>query len=93
MSLSTISPLIRVVWGGAVLAFILPAAAQGGDTEGEAAKTLDAVVVVGSQIVGSNVAGALPVTVLDAADIEATGAVSGDEFVADDPADWLCHLQ
>lgn len=41
----------------------------------------DEVVVVGSQIKGSDIAGILPVTSLDVADIEVTGAVSGDELL------------
>ena len=81
MSRSFIARFSRFSLGGALLALALPASAQGGDIEDETAKTLDAVVVVGSQIVGSNVAGALPVTVLNTADIEATGAVSGDELL------------
>lgn len=38
------------------------------------------IVVVGSQIKGSSVTAALPVTVIDAKDIDATGAVSGAEL-------------
>ena len=49
--------------------------------EGEDVRELERVVVVGSQIVGSDVAGALPVTVLSADDIEVTGAGSGDELL------------
>ena len=49
--------------------------------ESEDVRELERVVVVGSQIVGSDVAGALPVTVLSADDIEVTGAASGDELL------------
>jgi iron complex outermembrane receptor protein len=38
------------------------------------------IVVVGSQIKGSSVSAALPVTVIDANQIDATGAVSGDDL-------------
>ena len=38
------------------------------------------IIVVGTQIKGSDIAGILPVTVLDINDIEVTGAVSGDEL-------------
>ncbi|MBL7372867.1 TonB-dependent receptor plug domain-containing protein, partial [Escherichia coli] len=38
------------------------------------------IVVVGSQIRGSKVTAALPVTVVDEAQIGATGATSGDEL-------------
>lgn len=47
----------------------------------EESRELDKVVVVGSQIVGSDVAGALPVTVLNVDDIDVTGASSGDELL------------
>jgi len=43
------------------------------------------IVVVGSQIRGSNIAGILPVTSLDTIDIETTGAVSGDELLQSIP--------
>ena len=42
----------------------------------------DEVIVVGTQIKGSDIAGILPVTSLSEADIELTGAVSGDELLA-----------
>ena len=42
----------------------------------------DEIIVVGTQIKGSDIAGILPVTSLDEADIELTGAVSGDELLA-----------
>ncbi|WP_418152236.1 TonB-dependent receptor plug domain-containing protein [Litorimonas sp. RW-G-Af-16] len=43
---------------------------------------VDEVVVVGTQIKGSSIAGILPVTSLSETDIELTGAVSGDELLA-----------
>ncbi|MGN6619689.1 MAG: TonB-dependent receptor plug domain-containing protein, partial [Sphingomonas sp.] len=43
------------------------------------------IVVVGSQIRGSKVTEALPVSVLDANQIAATGAVSGDELIRSIP--------
>ena len=42
----------------------------------------DEIIVVGTQIKGSDIAGILPVTSLDQTDIEVTGAVSGDELLA-----------
>ncbi len=47
----------------------------------EEPRTLDQVVVVGSHIAGTATTDALPVLVLDAEQIEATGAVSGDELL------------
>ncbi len=44
------------------------------------AAEVEELVVVGSQIRGAQVTGVLPVTVLDAEAIEATGATSGDEL-------------
>jgi len=45
----------------------------------------DEIIVVGTQIKGSDIAGILPVTSLDVSDIELTGAVSGDELLASIP--------
>ncbi|HYG26167.1 MAG TPA: TonB-dependent receptor plug domain-containing protein, partial [Caulobacteraceae bacterium] len=45
-----------------------------------AASEVEELVVVGSQIRGAQVTGVLPVTVMDADDIQATGASSGDEL-------------
>ena len=42
----------------------------------------DEIIVVGTQIKGSDIAGILPVTSLSEEDIEITGAVSGDELLA-----------
>ncbi len=43
-------------------------------------RTLDQVTVVGTQIKGGDASSLLPVTTLDATQIEATGAVSGDDL-------------
>lgn len=67
--------------GSAVFATGLLAHAQDGADDAEDARELDTVVVVGSQIVGSDIAGALPVTVLNVDDIDVTGAGSGDELL------------
>lgn len=45
----------------------------------------DEIIVVGTQIKGSDIAGILPVTSLSVADIEVTGAVSGDELLQSIP--------
>ncbi|MGB0906421.1 MAG: TonB-dependent receptor domain-containing protein [Maricaulaceae bacterium] len=45
----------------------------------------DEVIVVGTQIKGSDIGGILPVTSLDISDIEITGAVSGDELLQSIP--------
>src|SRR5690606_33357376 len=42
---------------------------------------LDQVVVVGSRFAGNNEAGMVPVEVMDQEEIEATGAVSGEELL------------
>ena len=49
--------------------------------ENNTATDVEEVVVVGSQIKGAKITGALPVTVFDKDDIEATAAVDGDELV------------
>ncbi len=48
---------------------------------GDEEETVEEVVVVGSQIKGASISGALPVTVLDFGDIEAIGADGGDELL------------
>lgn len=48
-------------------------------------RELETILVVGSQIVGSDIAGALPVTVLTSDDIEVTGAGSGGELLRSIP--------
>lgn len=50
-----------------------------------ASENQDIIVVVGSQIKGANIAGALPVSVLGEEEIALTGAVSGDELLASIP--------
>jgi outer membrane receptor protein involved in Fe transport len=45
----------------------------------------DEIVVVGSQIKGSSVTAALPVTVIDSTQIDATGALSGDDLIRSIP--------
>ena len=50
-----------------------------------AQETLEEVVVVGSQIKGASITGALPVTVLSLDEIAASGASSGDELLRSIP--------
>jgi outer membrane receptor protein involved in Fe transport len=61
------------------------AAAQDAPTDPDADNRLETVVVVGSQIQGSDIAGTLPVTVLTTEDIELTGAANGDELLRSIP--------
>ncbi|WP_299010680.1 TonB-dependent receptor [uncultured Caulobacter sp.] len=49
------------------------------------AATVEEVIVVGTQIAGSKVTAAVPVTVVDAAQIATTGAVSGDDLLRSVP--------
>jgi len=67
--------------GSVVLASGMIGYAQDATDNDEDTRELDKVVIVGSQIVGSDVAGALPVTVLNVDDIDVTGAGSGDELL------------
>ena len=50
-----------------------------------ASENQDEIIVVGSQIKGANIAGALPISVLGEEEIALTGAVSGDELLASIP--------
>jgi iron complex outermembrane receptor protein len=75
MSISSHRSLLTI--SASLLALMaLPAVAQ---TEG-GANEVNEIVVVGSQIKGSSVAGALPVTRIDTQAIETIGAVSGDDL-------------
>ncbi|HYG27653.1 MAG TPA: TonB-dependent receptor [Caulobacteraceae bacterium] len=65
----------------ALLAVCSPALAQPAVDEAQAEATVEEVVVVGSHIRGAPTTEALPVVVLDAEQIDATGAVSGDELM------------
>lgn len=53
---------------------------QASEAATDATEQQSEIVVVGSQIRGAQVTAALPVTVIDEAQIDATGAVSGDEL-------------
>lgn len=61
------------------------ATAQPAPAAVDEATTLDSVVVVGSHIRGAPTTDALPVVVFDADEIDASGAVSGDELLRDIP--------
>lgn len=68
---------------GASLLAAYPASVSAQAVEASAAASTEAeddIVVVGSRIEGARVTGALPVSVLDAERIAATGGVSGDEL-------------
>lgn len=68
-----------ILMSGAAAMAIAPAAFA------QDAEPVDEIIVVGTQIKGSDIAGILPVTVLSEADIELTGAVSGDELLESIP--------
>ncbi|WP_163455100.1 hypothetical protein, partial [Escherichia coli] len=55
-------------------------ASQGAQAEQEAPAATEEIVVVGTQIKGASTTAALPVSVIDANQIDATGALSGDEL-------------
>ena len=63
----------------------LPLVAQAEDEEEESSQTDDSdmeeMVVTGTQIRGADVSGVLPVTVIDAEDVEALGISSGDDLL------------
>ncbi|MEM7084013.1 MAG: TonB-dependent receptor [Pseudomonadota bacterium] len=66
------------------LGLATPSLAQDSDSDEEAGP-VENVLVVGSQIRGSDIAGALPVTVLSVEDIEVTGVASGEELLRSIP--------
>jgi iron complex outermembrane recepter protein len=59
---------------------------EGAAGNGVAAFDLQEITVVGTRIVGSKAAGALPVTITTSEQIEATGAVSGDDLLRTIPS-------
>ncbi|MFS2108975.1 TonB-dependent receptor domain-containing protein [Sphingomonas sp. Sphisp140] len=58
----------------------VPAAPQDAPAAQEGSEKTDEIVVVGTQIKGASTTAALPVSVIDANQIDATGALSGDEL-------------
>ena len=63
------------------LALCMAAFAVSAAAEESATDYTEEIVVVGSQIKGASISDALPVSVLDADDIEALGINSGDELL------------
>ena len=72
------STYIKYVFGLLVLPLSMAVFAQ----ENENQSDLEEVVVIGSQLRGASITGALPVTVISSEDIEALGVDSGDELLA-----------
>jgi outer membrane receptor protein involved in Fe transport len=62
------------------LAEATPQADTTSNTAAQAAEPASEIVVVGTQIKGASATSALPVTIVDQAQIDATGALSGDEL-------------
>ncbi len=67
----------RLLLSSAALAYGTAALAQ---TDSSTAPVEDDIIVVGTQIKGASIAAALPVTLLDEADIDALGVNSGEEL-------------
>ncbi len=76
--LATTAGATLLTLAGAAAAQSPAVAAPGGPQD---ASTVEAIVVVGSQIRGADVTAALPVTVLTEEQILATGAVNGDDLL------------
>lgn len=75
------SAATTVVLGLAGTAWAQEASTPSRAPSNEDATTVDEIVVVGSQIRGASTTAALPVVVMDAEEIAATGASSGDELL------------
>jgi len=76
-----------LIQGAALAALMATAAhAQQAPSGSDDAVRVEEIVVVGSQIKGAKTTASLPVTVLDNAQITATGAVSGDDLFRAIPA-------
>ena len=63
------------------LILLIPFAVSAQDNEDANASEVEEVVVVGSQIKGAKITGALPVSVITSDDIDALGIDSGDELL------------
>ena len=63
------------------LVLLLPLAISAQDTSDSANADVEEVVVVGSQIKGAKITGALPVSVITSDDIDSLGIDSGDELL------------
>ena len=63
------------------LVLLLPLAISAQDTSDSANADVEEVVVVGSQIKGAKITGALPVSIITADDIDSLGIDSGDELL------------
>lgn len=70
---------VAIVSGGIALSFFSPGALA--QAEGESDEEIQEIVVIGSQIKGAKITGALSVSILDAGDIETIGVESGDELL------------
>ena len=63
------------------LVLLLPLAISAQDTSDSANADVEEVVVVGSQIKGAKITGALPVSIITSDDIDSLGIDSGDELL------------
>ena len=63
------------------LILLIPFAVLAQDNEDASDSEVEEVVVVGSQIKGAKITGALPVSVITSDDIDALGIDSGDELL------------
>ena len=75
-----------------VAAAVLASGNAAAQQDVDAAEEIEEIVVTGSQIVGASISDALPVSVMDAEDIEALGIDSGDElldFIAENGANFF----
>jgi outer membrane receptor protein involved in Fe transport len=89
-ALAATTAIAAIGWASCAFAQEAPAAAPEAeqaqaDTDGPASTPEQDIVVVGSQIRGAKVNTALPVTVIDSAQIDATGAASGDDLIRSIP--------
>ena len=64
-----------------LLALLMPVATVFAQEDAEAISDVEEVVVVGSQIKGASITGALPVSVISAEEIDALGVDSGDDLL------------
>ena len=85
----TMKPISRksTLLGSVASVFVALASSSyaSGQTPSSSDVVKDEIIVVGTQIKGSNIAGILPVTSLSADDIDVTGATSGDELLRSIP--------
>lgn len=80
VSVQSFKSVLKCTCAAMCMSSVMVSAATAQEAEAEAESVQQTIIVVGSQIQGADVSGALPVTVVSPDEIEATGAVSAEDL-------------